>query len=61
MDTYRKYRKFRGVINFMVLIDATIPQNLILGQVYGILQIVQGGKVLWFSRIDWYRETFPVK
>ena len=29
---YRKRRKFRGVINFMVFADATIPRNLILGQ-----------------------------
>ena len=30
--TYRKRRKSRGVINFVVFADATIPQNLILGQ-----------------------------
>ena len=28
---------------------------------YRILQIVRGGKVLRFSQIDRYRETFPVK
>ena len=28
---------------------------------YRVLQIVQGGKVLQFSQIDQYRETFPVK
>ena len=27
--TYHKRRKFRGVINFVVFADATIPQNLI--------------------------------
>ena len=29
---YRKRRKFRGVINFVVFADATILRNLILGQ-----------------------------
>ena len=29
---YCKRRKFRGVINFKVFADATIPQNLFLGQ-----------------------------
>ena len=29
---YRKRRKFQGVINFVVFVDATIPRNLILGQ-----------------------------
>ena len=28
---YRKLRKFRGVINFVVFADTTIPRNLILG------------------------------
>ena len=29
----RKRRKFRGVINFVVFADTTIPRNLILGWV----------------------------
>ena len=29
---YRKHRKFRGVVNFVVFADATIPRNLILGR-----------------------------
>ena len=32
ISAYRKRRKFRGVIDFMVFMDATIPWNLILGQ-----------------------------
>ena len=28
MNYYRKRRKFRGVINFVVFTDATIPRNL---------------------------------
>ena len=31
--TYRKRRKFQGVINFVVFADTTIPRNLILGWV----------------------------
>ena len=30
--TYRKRRKFRGVINIVVFADDTIPRNLILSQ-----------------------------
>ena len=30
---YRKRRKFRGVINFVVFADTSIPRNLILGWV----------------------------
>ena len=32
VSVYCKRRKFQGVINFVVFADATIPQNLILGQ-----------------------------
>ena len=32
VTNYRKHRKFQGVFNFVVFVDATIPQNLILSQ-----------------------------
>ena len=38
---YRKHRKFRGVINFAVFADATIPRNLILDQ--------QFTQLYWYS------------
>ena len=35
---YHKRRKIRGVINFVVFVDAIIPQNLILNQQYTLLE-----------------------
>ena len=42
---YRKRRKFRGIINFVVFADATIPRNLILGR--------QFTQLYWYSYIDY--------
>ena len=51
-NLYRKRRKFRGVFNFVIFADATIPRNLILGQ----RQFTQLSVQMAGTRIDYNAE-----
>ena len=58
--SYHKHTKFRGVINFVVFADATIPQNLILAWWVAINPYKEFQVNQQFTQLYWYSYRFNI-